>query len=137
MKAVLASLVSLALLSVTTPSSATVAGPAPNEESTTAEAVAVTAASALAFGNTMMMAGKTPYYIMGGLGVAAGLTNWLLAAGKPIEYEGALWASGIAAFGTGIAAMRYRYVLNRRQQQARLEPTWTHGSPGLALVIDF
>jgi hypothetical protein len=124
------------LLLLAPAASATVAEPA-DEPSTTAEGIAIATSTMFALGNIMTAASDAPYYWMGGIGLGAGVTALVLAGQDDARYRSALLATGLSAVATGIYALRYRYVLNHRAAEARIEPTWHDGSPGIALVVDF
>ena len=126
----------LILLLLSSSAFATVAPDKP-EPNDTAEGVSIMVSTVSAVANIMSIAGQTPIYWLGGVGIAAGATSLALCFHEDVAHQGGLLLAGVAAIAASGIAMRYRYVLNQRPVEARLQPSWTHGSPGLALVIDF
>jgi hypothetical protein len=110
----------------------------PAEQPTqTAETIVIGAGLMAGLANAAMMASGSPSYVMGGAGVGLGLAALALTAGENPAHEKGLVAGGAFAIATGLITMRYRQVLNQREDRARVEPVWHQGAPGLALVIDF
>jgi hypothetical protein len=124
------------LLIAATPAFATVANDEQPPTETT-EMISIAVATGFGFANIAMMLSGEPSYWMGGLGIGVGVTALAMTSFKDPAYEMGLWVGGTVAITTGLIALRYRQVLNMREGQTRIEPTWTDGSPGLALVIDF
>jgi hypothetical protein len=132
MKAVLLFLI---LILIAASSHATVPPDIDDEETDLGEGLAITASTMLSVANIGMIASKSPSYWIAGASMASGIVTLAFATQDRPPFQTGLWVTGATAIATGFVAMRYRYVLNQRA--ARIEPSWTHGSPGLALVIDF
>ena len=109
----------------------------PIEPDDTAEVLSIAGSTLFTTGNVITIIGKTPSYWLGGLSIGMGVTTMLFAAADHPPHETGLWVSGTFAIATGFTALIYRHALNQPENHARLEPAWTHGSPGLALVVDF
>jgi hypothetical protein len=84
-----------------------------------------------------MIATKSPSYWVGAIGIAAGATALVMRGQTDVVHENGLLCVGLMSGATGAITLRYRYVLNHSQSQARLEPSWHKGASGLALVVDF
>lgn len=138
MKVILSVLFALLITSsalATPPGSPT--APQPVEVNDTAEAAALAVSGAFALLNVATVAAHSPSYWFGGIGIGAGVTALALSAQDNASFQAGLVVTGLSAVASGLASVRYRYVLNRRNQEVRFEPTWHGGSPGLALVVDF
>lgn len=125
------------LLAITPLSTHATVLPAAPEPDHTDEAIGIMVGTLATLGNVMMIAEKSPAYWVGGLGVASGVAALIMRGQSDVEHENGLMAVGLLSAATGAIALRYRYVLDHDKTQARLEPTWHAGSPGLALVVDF
>ena len=109
----------------------------PDEPSNqTAGAAAIAASLTSSMLNITTAASGMPSYWMGGIGIGLGVGALALTAAEDPAYEKGLWAAGATSIASGLMALRYRYVLNLRENHACIAPVWTDG-PGLALVIDF
>ena len=111
--------------------------PSPPEPSGTGEAIMIVVGTIATVGNVMTIATKAPAYWLGSLGAAAGVTALVMRGQPDAVHESGLLAVGLMGLASGTWALRYRYVLNHEATQARIEPTWHEGSPGLAFVVDF
>lgn len=103
----------------------------------TQEALTLTIGTLVTLGNVATVATKSPSYWVGALGLASGITALAMSAQDDTVHQNGLLIVGALGVASGAAALRYRYVLNHEKTQARVEPTWHAGSPGLALIIDF
>lgn len=109
----------------------------PDEPSNqTTGAIAIGTSIGASMLNLTTTVGKMPSYWTGGIGIGLGVGALALTAAEDPAYENGLWAAGVASITTGLMALRYRYVLNLRENHACIAPVWADG-PGLALVIDF
>ena len=113
------------------------AGVPPPEPDHTDEAIGIMVGTLATLGNVMMISEKSPAYWVGSLGVASGVAALVMRGQPDVEHENGLMTVGLLGVATGAIALRYRYVLDHNKTEARVEPTWHGGSPGLALVVDF
>ncbi len=127
----------LLFLAITPLSTHATVAPAKPEPDHTDEAIAMMVGTIATLGNVMTFAEKQPSYWIGALSLAAGGAALVMRGQSDVEHENGLMTVGLLSMVTGAIALRYRYVLNHEEKQARIAPTWHSGSPGLALVIDF
>jgi hypothetical protein len=131
-------LVFLILVLTSTTASATVQT-APEEVSrSTVEILTVAMSTGFGLLNAVTTASGDPSYLSGGIAIGLGLVALTMSTpSQDPVHQTSLLVSGTFAMVSGLVALRYKHVLNSRVTHSRLEPTWNHVGPGLALIVDF
>jgi hypothetical protein len=105
----------------------------PNEK---AEMIFIGASVALSALNISGLTAHEPSYWLGGIGMGIGAVTLGLMTSENPRFEKGLFVTGTIAAATGLITVLQRRVLDS-SKSARLEPSWSNGSTGLAFVVDF